>query len=139
MNGVEIDYGTDKYNKPRKLSLKESIVQIIINALFMRPGNNPAKPYDGVYIQQYIYKSEDKIDSNRIVNDLRRTCGTTLVGTYITDVSFNVIDVGYGQSGFLLVINLDIPNEDDQKLAIGVVKRDDHVIYDFEFIEGGNN
>lgn len=139
MNGVEVDFGTDKYNQPKKLSLKESILQIIINALFMKPGNIPSKPYDGVYIQQYVYKSEDKIDAERIVNDLRRTCGTNLIGSYLSDISFNVIEMEYGQRGFLLVISLDIPQEGDQKLAIGVIKQNDYINYNYEFIEGGND
>lgn len=133
MIGREIDFTTDKYNKPVYLSKRDSIAQIIQNALFMKSGNIPSHPDRYVDIEQYLNKPSDSIDELKILSDLKRTCGETLVGDEIKSLSFQTINYK-GKDCALILITLSIDNSDDL-MAISIQKEKNSVIrYQYNFI-----
>lgn len=133
MNGREIDFTTDKYNNPVYLSKRDSIAQIIQNALFMKRGNLPSHPDRYVDIEQYLNKSADSVDELKLLADLKNTCGEDLVGDEIRSLSFQMVNYK-GKECALLLINLSIDNTDDL-LAISIQKEKNSVIrYQYNFI-----
>ena len=133
MNGREIDFTTDKYNDPVYLSKRDSIAQIIQNALFMKSGNLPNHPDRYVDIEQYLNKPADSVDELKILADLKNTCGEDLVGDEIRSLSFQMVNYK-GKECALLLINLSIDNTDDL-LAISIQKEKNSVIrYQYNFI-----
>lgn len=133
MNGREIGFKTDKYNKPEYLSKRDSIAQIIQNALFMKPGNLPSHPDRYVDIEQYLNKPADSVDELKLLADLKNTCGENLVGDEIKSLSFQMVKFE-GKEYALLLINLSIDNTDDL-MAISMLKEKNSVIrYNYNFI-----
>ena len=58
----ELTFGIDNFGKQNMLSKSESVAQVLINLLFMRPGQMPSLPHLGINIKQYLYKFEEDID-----------------------------------------------------------------------------
>lgn len=133
MNGREIDFKFDKYNKPNYLSKRDSIAQIIQNALFMKPGNLPSHPDRYVDIEQYLNKPADSVNELKILADLKNTCGDSLIGDEIKSLSFQMVKYEK-QEYALLLINLSIDNTDDL-LAISILRgKNDVIRYNYNFI-----
>lgn len=133
MNGYEIDFKTDKYNKPSYLSKKDSIAQIILNALFMKKGNLPSQPKKGVDIEKYLYKPSDTVDELQLLTDLKYTCGDSLLGGSISSLTFQMVMLD-GVEYALLILKLNVDNEDDL-LAISLQKTKKNAIrYQYNFI-----
>lgn len=133
MKGNEISFEMDKYNKPVYLSKRESVAQIVVNALFMKPGNNLSHPDRYVDIERYLSKPVDTIDSLQILGDLKKTCGDDLIGNEISSLTFDVVkseDKEYA----LIMVNLTIDNTEDI-MAIALQREKDNVIrYQYSFI-----
>lgn len=133
MNGREISFKVDKYNKPEYLSKRDSIAQIIENALFMKSGNIPSHPDRYVDIEQYLGKPADSVDELKLLADLKNTCGENLVGDEIKSLTFNMVKFK-GKEYALLLIKLSIDNTDDM-MAISITKEKNSVIrYQHNFI-----
>lgn len=133
MQGREIDFTTDKYNQPSYLSKRESIAQVIQNALFLKKGNLPGHPDRGVDIEQYLTKPLESVDELQLLSELKATCGDTLVGGNIESLSFRGV-THKGREYALLIIKLKIDNTDDL-LAISIHKSKQNIIrYQYNFI-----
>lgn len=133
MIGREVDFTTDKYNKPHYLSKRESIAQIILNGLFMKKGNSPGHPDRGVDIESYLFKPQDSIDELQLLTDLKNTCGENAIGNDIESLTFQVVTFK-GKEYALLMIKLKIDNNDDL-LAISIEKVKKNIIrYQYNFI-----
>lgn len=132
MVGREINFKTDKYNNPAYLSKRESIAQIIQNALFLKRGNLPGHPDRCVDIESYLMKPQESIDELQLLSDLKNTCGES-VGNDIDSLSFQVVNVK-GREYALIMIRLKIDNTDDL-MAITLQKTKNNVIrYQYSFI-----
>lgn len=132
MNGSEVSFYTDKYNKPKYLSKRESISQVIVNGLFMKPGNYPSDPNKGVDIEQYLLNPSDAINSSQLLSDIRYTCGDDIIGTSLVNLSFQMVNYS-GMDIALILISVEIDGEDDQ-LAISLRKDKDVIRYQYSFI-----
>lgn len=133
MIGREINFKTDKYNNPVYLSKRDSIAQIIQNALFMKSGNIPSHPDRYVDIEQYLNKPTDSIDELQILENLKRTCGESLVGNELRSLTFQTVNYK-GKECALIIISLSIDNNDDL-MAISIQKEKNSVIrYQYNFI-----
>lgn len=132
----EVSFGINKYHKPLLLNRRDSIVQVIMNALFLKPGNLPNLPKIGVDIDQYIYKSEDELSDVKVVEDLRTAVGAFISGARIKNAVFSVVTKGNIPS-FVLIVNIEYYiDKTNDTLVLGVVKRNDIVKYNFKFMEG---
>ena len=133
MQGREIDFTTDKYNKPSYLSKRDSVAQVISNALFLKRGNLPGHPDRGVDIEQYLSKPLDGVNELQLLADLKATCGDNLIGGDIESLSFRGVTYK-GKEYALLIIQLKIDNTDDL-LAISIHKSKKNIIrYQYNFI-----
>lgn len=84
MIGKEVGFGTDNFGKPKILSIQDSIAQIILNILLMRPGNIPSLPHVGINIKKYLYALEEDIDVLELKNEIYNQC-TELLPVLISD------------------------------------------------------
>ena len=134
MIGREVNFKTDKYKKPVYLSKRDSVAQMVLNALFMKQGNYPSHPDRYVDIEQYLGKPADSIDELRILADLKRTCGETLVGDEINNLTFSVVRTENNMDVALILVSLLIDNTEDL-MAIAIQKEKDNVVrYKYSFI-----
>lgn len=78
MIGREVDFGTDDFNRPKVLSLKESYCRLLLNILVLKPGNLPSLPHIGINIKQYLYKLESEIDVAELKDKIYEQCSELL-------------------------------------------------------------
>lgn len=78
MIGHEVDFGTDDFNRPKVLSLKESYCRLLLNVLVLKPGNLPSLPHIGINIKQYLYKLESEIDIAELKDKIYEQCSELL-------------------------------------------------------------
>ena len=134
MRGREINFTTDKYNKPVYLSKRKSLAQVIENAMFMRVGNNPSHPDRGVDIEQYLNRPVDAVDELKLLDDLKRTCGDDMIGNDITSLSFNVVRDDDGNEIAIILLHIMIDDTDDI-MSIAIQREKDSIVrYQYNFI-----
>ena len=78
MIGREVDFGTDDFNRPKVLSLKESYSRLLLNILILKPGNLPSLPHIGINIKQYLYRLESEIDIAELKDKIYEQCNELL-------------------------------------------------------------
>lgn len=133
VDGKEISFKIDRYNNTALLSDKESLVQIIMNALLMVPGNLPSQPLKGVNIFKYLYTQIDSdIMSSEVLSQLQYTVGSDIAST-ISNLSVVLSDLNGQGPTFLLIIQLRVNNEDNT-LALAVQKVDEAVKFNYKFL-----
>lgn len=133
MRGREVSFEINKYKKPVLLSKKESLVQLILNALFMVPGNEPGNPKAGVNIERYLYKPVTDSDGTNIEAALKQTCGSTLTSTILKSCKVTTIETEHGPA-MVLAINV-VVDDDDDTLAIILQKQQDRVHLNYKFMK----
>lgn len=133
-DGKEITFRIDKYNKTALLTDKDTLVQIILNALLMIPGNLPSQPLKGVNLFQYLYRSIEPEEMATIIHsDLIHTVGGE-IGTAISNLTVDIIDLDGRGPVFLLIIHLSLPDDSDENLALAVQKVDEMVKFNYSFL-----
>lgn len=132
--GVSFEF--DKYNKPKLLSLKDSIASDIINAIIMKPGNLPSRPTEGVdFFDLIAYQEEDESLGELIQSRISATCGSLPGGAYIMATDISTQQTVDGDTVALLVIKLSIPREEkDSILGVALSKSNDAVKFNFDYI-----
>lgn len=134
VKGQEITFRINKYKQAALLNDKESLVQIIMNALLMVPGNLPSQPKKGVDIFQYLYQRvETDVMSDKVLVDLKYTVGED-VGSFISDLTVDIVDMGGDGPAFLIIIHLLTVSGDDEALALAVQKVDETVKFNYSFL-----
>lgn len=134
VKGQEITYEFNKYNETALLNEKESLVQIILNALMMVPGNLPSQPKKGVNIFQYLYRTvESEEISDSVLYDLKYTVGDE-IGSDISDLTVDVLETETGPL-FLLIIHLvsNTTNSEDN-VALAIQKVNQKVRFNYSFL-----
>lgn len=132
--GKEITFRINKYHQTALLNDRDTLVQLILNALLMVPGNLPSQPNKGVDIFQYVYKKiETDVMSERVLTDLKNTVGED-VGTYISNLTVNLINMGGTGMTFLIIVHLLTPSGDEEALALAVQKVDEVVKFNYSFL-----
>ena len=51
---AELAFGTDNFNNQKILNEVETLTQLLINVLVLKPGQLPGLPHLGMNIKQYI-------------------------------------------------------------------------------------
>jgi hypothetical protein len=133
----EIDFTLDKYNDPVYLSKRDSVAQLIENALFSKRGNIISHPDRYVDIEQYLGKPADMVDELSILADLKNTIGEDIIGNDIRSLTFNVVTMTVNNvptEVALIVVKLSIDNTDDM-MAIAIQREKDNIVrYQYSFI-----
>lgn len=134
VKGQEITFRINKYKQTALLNDKESLVQLIMNALLMVPGNLPSQPKKGVDIFQYLYQRVDTdIMSDKVLVDLKYTVGED-VGSFISNLTVDIVDMGGDGPTFLIIIHLLTTSGDDEALALAVQKVNETVKFNYSFL-----
>ena len=97
----ELNFGIDNFGKQKKLTQPQTIAQILINLLLMRPGQLPSLPHIGIDIQQYLYKFQEDIDLSFIKNQISYQCSSIL--PYISLSEMQIILVPYESESILYI------------------------------------
>ena len=137
-NEAEVSFSFNKYKQPELLNLRQSVANIICNALFMVPGNIPSMPNAGVDIRQYFYQEESSISSEKIKYDLMNSCGYLPGGASITNVDYSTQTATDGLTVFLLIIRISFPGEGDTALGVALQqdsKQSDYINFNFEYVD----
>lgn len=133
VQGQEITYNINKYKETALLSDKESLVQIILNALLMKKGNLPSQPKKGVDIFQYIYRKLDSdAMSDAVLTDLQYTVGED-IGSAIDNLTVDMTDLDGQGPIFLLIIHLTV-GKTEESLALAVRKVNEIVKFNYSFL-----
>lgn len=132
----QVTFDIDKRKEPVLLSEKDTILQIITMALFLKPGQNPCNPDAGVDIKKYLFRPLDEIDSTQIRNDLVRTCGKRFSNAAIKNVAVSneLIEGRYP----VLALQIDLVI-DSEPAAIAMVMsnmsdKKERIHLDYEFV-----
>lgn len=132
VQGREITFDIDKYQKTALLNDKDSLIQIILHALLMVPGNLPSQPKKGVNLFQYMYYSGDSdMMSDVILEDLKSTIGSSLASS-INSLTVDSTETEEGAM-FLLIFHLTIDGKDDG-VALVVQKVNEKVRFNYNFL-----
>lgn len=133
MNGKEITFTIDKYQQTKLLNDKDSLIQIILNALLMVPGNLPSQPKKGVNLFQYSYSTGDSdAISDSILTDLQFTVGDE-IGSSINNLTVDVLNTEQGAM-FLLILYLSVEKEENESVALVVQKINEKVRFNYSFL-----
>lgn len=134
VKGQEITFRINKYKQTALLNDKESLIQLIMNAILMVPGNLPSQPKKGVDIFQYLYKRIDSdAMSDKVLADLIYTVGED-VGAFISNLTVDLIEMEDNSPTFLIIIHLLTPSGEDEALALAVQKVDEIVKFNYSFL-----
>lgn len=110
--GKEVGFGKDNFSKPRMLSNKDTICNLILNLLLMKPGNLPTQPELGIDIKSYLYKDEDQIDVNELRNKIYNQCQEFLPYIISNDIKFYINTVG-GKNVLMLYLPIVLEGIND--------------------------
>lgn len=130
----EISFKINKYKETALLDEKDTLVQIILNALLMVPGNLPSQPKKGANLFQYLYTNADPdAMSDSILADLQYTVGDEIDST-INNLTVDLLETEEGPM-FLLIIHLSVGKDSkDESMALAVQKVNEKVRFNYSFL-----
>lgn len=132
VRGQEITFRINKYKETALLNDKDSLVQIILNALLMVPGNLPSQPLKGVNIFQYMYhRMESDAMSDIILTDLQNTVGDS-IGMAINNLTVDVLETEDGPLFFIILHVL--AGDEEESVALAVQKVNEIVRFNYSFL-----
>lgn len=106
----ELNFGIDNFGKQKMLTQAQSVAQVLINLLLMRPGQMPSLPHLGINIKQYLYKFEEDIDVSYIKAQISSQCSALL--PYIDLSSMQMLLFPYENESILFIyIPLSVEGE----------------------------
>lgn len=91
----ELSTGMDSFKKQKVLNEEDSVAQLILNILLMKPGSLPTQPHIGLNIRQYLNKLDNEADLSNLKEVLYSQCKELipyLVGTDIVVGSTRIND-----------------------------------------------
>lgn len=119
----EVDFGFDDFGKPKVLTAADSIANLLINILFLKPGQIPSQPYLGININQYLYSfSDETIDSATLRTMLTDQAPYLLQYIDMANLQVNTITDERGQGILYIFAPLLI---DSNMIAIGIKQSTD--------------
>ena len=128
----EVAFGVDNFGKQKILPTKDSIAQLIINILFLRPGQLPSLPHIGINFKQYLYAHIDDIDTGALKEELSYQCSE--LTPFIDMSGIQIVPLEYqGRTTLYIVIPINVDDSEDN-LLIGVAKdTNGRVIFNYKF------
>jgi len=100
--GSEIVFGLDNFQQQKVLSSKDSIVQVLLNLFFLRPGNIPSLPWIGINIRSYLYKFEEQIDAEELKEKIYNQCNALVPYLNLGEVKAFV--ASYNEKSVLIIV-----------------------------------
>lgn len=99
--GYDCTFELNDYNEPRLRDEAETLKNIVLLILFMKPGQYPSIPYLGMDIQNRLYSFYDEIDESSITRELMEQC--QFLGAYIRNGSIVVKKMIYQNMPSLII------------------------------------
>lgn len=134
MIGREVDFGLNNFGKQNILSQSESMAQLIINLLLMKPGQMPSMPHMGINIKKWLYEFEDDLNTLILQREIEEQC--SIMVPYINTENMVVTFMKrLPEPVLLIIIPFDIM-EDGKDLVIGFKKSTNNlgkVTFNYEF------
>lgn len=128
----ELDLSLDNFQNQKLYSTPESIAQIILNIILMRPGSLPGLPHIGIDIREYLYKHVDTFNTEELKAKLMSQCTELLPGFVTGDIDLYFVDDHKGQPLLIIAIGVAV---NSSLLNIGITKNetgDLTYLYEFE-------
>lgn len=72
--GIDVTFGLDNFNRPKKISQLEMVKNIILFILFSKKGQIPSIPSIGMNIENLLYQHYEDIDVSSIKEELISQC-----------------------------------------------------------------
>lgn len=128
----EVAFGVDSFGKPKVLSDKDTIAQLIINILYLRPGQLPSMPMLGIDIYNYITPSVGEEGLNDLSAYITSQCAALAPYIELTGTSAKLMTY-QGKPILLIIIPITI-NGESETLLVGARKdTNGRVIFNYEF------
>jgi hypothetical protein len=125
----EVDYGIDNFQQQKVLTSNESLVQVILNLFFMKPGNLPNLPYIGININSYLYKLEDQLDADELKKKIFDQCSELI--SYINIGEIKIFISEYKNQSILLIY---LPVLGSSALLLGFTKTTSgEVLFNYDY------
>ena len=144
MNGLlEVGFGPDNFGKPKVLSEKESLLQIVYNVFAAKPGNYPSMPELGIDIgSRILYLTGDTIEVEELERDIRTQLTMVIPGEKVGDVVVGVQNIN-GQVTVVvrvpLVDDSGINSGDEVIAGFAMNEKDRELIHQINFLENSQN
>lgn len=97
----ELNFGLDNFGKQKTMTQAQSVAQMLVNLLLMKPGQIPSLPHIGINIQQYMYKFEEDLDLSFIKNQIAEQCKSIL--PYLDITNMQLLLVPYENESILYI------------------------------------
>ena len=129
----EIQFGENDFGSQIILSDKDTLVQLLLNVLFMRPGQLPSMPHIGINIRHYLYSFDDEIDCDEIKTKINEQCSFLTPYMELVDIQTYVVDYK-GQPVIMIIIPVYISGE-KESLILGISKNTESnkVTFNYKF------
>lgn len=134
---AELDFGVDSFQKPKVLSMKDSVAQIILNLFMMRPGTMPSLPDVGIDIRSYLYRLEEDINVEELKKKIFEQCSEVLSFISLGDVQVLVVP-HQNQSILLIILPITgMGDEEDEALLMGFSQDENNqLLFNYQFENG---
>lgn len=110
-------FGLDNFGKPKTLTVAETVAQMVLNILLLKPGQLPSLPHIGIDIKKYLYKFEEDIDPEHLKSQLIYQCNS--LNGYIDLNNIDIILLPVKNESILFIsIPLIISKEEDKDILI---------------------
>ena len=128
----EVAFGVDSFGKPKVLSDRDSLAQLIINILYLRPGQLPSMPMLGIDIYNYITPSVGEEGLNNLSTHITKQCSVLapyieLTGTYVKLMTYQ------GRPILLIIIPISYEGKTETLLVGARKDTNGRVIFNYEF------
>lgn len=116
----EVNFGEDNFKNQNVLNAEDSITQLLLNLLFMKPGHFPSQPGLGIDIKSYLYRNSDSIDVEDLKTAIYNQCSPLMPYLDFDEMVLTVIPY-HGQSSLLLIIPFTV-EKTKKEIVIGFAK-----------------
>lgn len=117
----EVDFGLDNFKDPKTLSIKDSIVQILLNLFLMRPGNLPSLPHIGINIREYLYSMDAGFDVEELKQKIYSQATEVLEYVSINDIQ--IFSAPYkGEQVLVIMLPISGLSEADETVVMAFMQ-----------------
>lgn len=128
----DVSFGMDSFGKPKILTAKETVANLITNILYLRPGQLPSMPSVGINIEQYLYAIPEDSTLSNLRELIATQCNSLLPNLGIQGVS--VGPIRYNNRDTILIVIPVYIEDSSETLLVGVSKDEDgRVIFKYDF------
>lgn len=127
----EMTFGLNNFGKQKILSEGDTIAQLILNILFMKPGQMPSMPHIGINIRSYLYKFDDELDVDALKQKISFQCSEII--PFIDTSGMVLTVVNYRGESILMIIIPVLISGESKNIIMGFRNGDDNdIIFNYQ-------